>query len=64
MTVEKILVGEKNRSPKNGFLLTDFFAKQTKFWDQFRLLGKLPTYDSHKLTLALNSHFGQNDGLG
>ena len=32
--------------------------------DQFRFLsGKLSTYPSPKLTLTLNSHFGQNDGL-
>ena len=32
--------------------------------DQFRFPGNLPTYPSHKLTLTLNSHLGQNDGLG
>ena len=31
--------------------------------DQFRFLGKLPTYPSPKLTFALTSHLGQNDGL-
>ena len=29
-----------------------------------KVSGKLPTYPSPKLTLTLNSHFGQNDGLG
>ena len=29
-----------------------------------KVSGKLPTYPSPKLTLTLNSYFGQNDGLG
>ena len=33
-------------------------------WDQFRCLGKLPTYPSPKLTLTLTSCLGPNDGLG
>ena len=32
--------------------------------DQYKVSGKLPTYPSPKLTLTLNSYFGQYDGLG
>jgi len=45
-----------------------FFRRRVKEWvgksDEFRFLGKLPTYPSPKLTLTLTSHLGQNGGLG
>ena len=39
-------------------------AEQGIVLDQFRFLGKLPTYPSPKPTLSLTSHLGQNVGLG
>ena len=45
-------------------VIEDELDKNKEKKGSIKVSGKLPTYPSPKLTLTLNSYFGQNDGLG
>ena len=55
---------EKPETAVQGRAAPHFFRKKKDLLVSIKVSGKLPTYPSPELTLALTFHLGQNDGLG
>ena len=55
---------EKPETVEQGRAAPYFFRKKKDLLVSVKVAGKLPTYPSPKLALALTSPLGQNDGLG